>query len=40
MARDTQGNDLDSVEVVLGGGIRFAPYDEANVITPEMIVGM
>lgn len=37
MARDTQGNDLDSVEVVLGGGIRFAPYDEANVITPEMI---
>ena len=37
MARDTQGNDLDSVEVVLGGGLRFAPYDEANVITPEMI---
>lgn len=37
MARDTQGNDLDSVEVVLGGGIRFAPYDEVNVITPEMI---
>lgn len=37
MARDTQGNDLDSVEVVLGGGIRFASYDEANVITTEMI---
>ena len=37
MARDTQGNDLDSVEVVLGGGIRFAPYGATNVITPEMI---
>jgi uncharacterized protein YjdB len=37
MSKDIQGNDLDSVEVVLGGGFSFVKYDSANVITPQMI---
>ncbi|GAA6124223.1 hypothetical protein BPY_23310 [Bifidobacterium psychraerophilum] len=37
MPKDTQGNDLDSVEVILGGGFSFVPYAAENVITPEMI---
>ena len=37
MAADTQGNDLDAVLVPVTGRICVVPYDEDNVITPEMI---
>ena len=37
MAADTQGNDLESVNVPVTGRISVVPYEEENVITPEMI---
>lgn len=37
MAADTQGNDLQSVNVTVTGRIAVVPYDEENVITSEMI---
>lgn len=37
MAADTQGNDINAVNIPITGRMCFVPYDVENVIEPEMI---